>query len=115
MVTSCPGYELSWVRVVPGTSCLGYELSWLRVVLATSCPDPIYAPFFLDETTNCSLSVDNIMCFLFAVAQNPIWSIATLLDGEIITVRMTKTQELFVVRKHSCSVFSKHFNVTKCE
>ena len=36
--TSCPGYELSWVRVVLGTSCLGYELSWERVVLGTSCP-----------------------------------------------------------------------------
>ena len=35
--TSCPGYELSWVRVVLGTSCLGYELSWVRVVLGTSC------------------------------------------------------------------------------
>ena len=38
--TSCPGYELSWVRVVLGTSCPGYELSWVRVVLGTSCPDP---------------------------------------------------------------------------
>ena len=37
MGTSCPGYELSWVRVVLGTSCLGYELSWVRVVLGTSC------------------------------------------------------------------------------
>ena len=36
--TSCPGYELSWVRVVLGTSCLGYESSWVRVVLGTSCP-----------------------------------------------------------------------------
>ena len=36
--TSCPGYELSWVRVVLGTSCLGYELSCVRVVLGTSCP-----------------------------------------------------------------------------
>ena len=34
--TSCPGYELSWVRVVLGTSCLGYESSWVRVVLGTS-------------------------------------------------------------------------------
>ena len=39
--TSCLGYELSWVRVVLGTSCPGYELSWVRVVLGTSCPDPI--------------------------------------------------------------------------
>ena len=30
--TSCPGYELSWVRVVLGTSRLGYKLSWVRVV-----------------------------------------------------------------------------------
>ena len=36
--TSCPGYELSWVRVVLGTSCLGYESSWVRVVLGTSRP-----------------------------------------------------------------------------
>ena len=36
--TSCPGYELSWVRVVMGTSCPGYESSWVRVVLGTSCP-----------------------------------------------------------------------------
>ena len=36
--TSCPGYELSWVRVILGTSCLGYESSWVRVVLGTSCP-----------------------------------------------------------------------------
>ena len=35
--TSCPGYELSWVRVVLGTSRLGYELSWVRVVLGTRC------------------------------------------------------------------------------
>ena len=30
--TSCPGYELSWVRVVLGTSRLEYELSRVRVV-----------------------------------------------------------------------------------
>ena len=36
--TSCPGYELSWVRVVLGTSRPGYESSWVRVVLGTSCP-----------------------------------------------------------------------------
>ena len=36
MGTGCPGYELSWVRVVLGTSRPGYELSWVRVVLGTS-------------------------------------------------------------------------------
>ena len=62
MGTSCPGYELSWVRVVLGTSCLwyelswvrvvlvtsclGYELSWVRVVLGTSCPDPFSGSYF---------------------------------------------------------------------
>ena len=39
-ITSCPGYELIWVRVALGTSCLAYELSWVRVVSGTSCPDP---------------------------------------------------------------------------
>ena len=38
MGTSCPVYELSWIRVVLGTSFLGYELSWVRVVLGMSCP-----------------------------------------------------------------------------
>ena len=35
---SCPGCELSWVRIVLCMSCLGYESSWVRVVLGTSCP-----------------------------------------------------------------------------
>ena len=30
--TSWPGYELSWIWVVLGASRLGYELSWVRVV-----------------------------------------------------------------------------------
>ena len=33
---SCSGYELSWVRIVPGTNRLGYELSWVRIVPGTS-------------------------------------------------------------------------------
>ena len=61
--TSCPGYELSWVRVVLGTSCLGFELSWVRVVLGTSCPE--YELSWVRVVHNpCSPSTHLIRCAL---------------------------------------------------
>ena len=44
--TTCPGYDLSLVRLVMSKSCLGYEFFWVRVVhkpLRTQCW--LYQPY----------------------------------------------------------------------
>ena len=63
--------------------------------------------------TNCPVPTNNSLCFLFPVAQSPVWSIVTFLVGELKIVGPEKMQEFCVVRKILVQRWIIHFGVTE--